>query len=75
MISDWGKNLDISLFRKFGVGAGEHKYFEFRAEAFNVLNNVVFNSPDANLTDSNFGHVTGQLNPPRELQLGLKFYF
>ncbi len=75
LVSDWGKNLDLSLFRQFHVGAGENRYFEFRAEAFNVLNNVVFGYPDSFLPDSNFGQVTTQANTPRQLQLGLKFYF
>jgi len=75
LLSDWGKNLDISLFRQFYIGSGEKRYFQFRVEAFNVLNNVVFNAPDSNLGDTTFGQVTGQRNTPRQLQLGLKFYF
>jgi hypothetical protein len=73
--SDWGRNVDLSLFRQFHVGLGERRFFEFRAEAFNAFNNVVFNYPDSSLTDTNFGRVTSQRNSPRELQLGLKFYF
>ncbi|HLH04229.1 MAG TPA: carboxypeptidase-like regulatory domain-containing protein [Bryobacteraceae bacterium] len=73
--SDWGRNVDLSLFRQFHVGLGERRFFEFRAEAFNAFNNVVFSYPDSSLTDTNFGRVTSQRNSPRELQLGLKFYF
>jgi outer membrane receptor protein involved in Fe transport len=76
--SDWGRNLDISLFRQFHIGLGERKYFEFRAEAFNVFNTVVFGIPNTSLGGANFGQVTagatGQ-NVPRQLQLGLKFYY
>jgi hypothetical protein len=75
LVANWQKNLDISLFRQFRVGLGETRYFEFRAEAFNVLNNVVFTAPDSGMTDPNYGKVLGQLNTPRQLQLGLKFYF
>jgi hypothetical protein len=75
MVTDWGRNLDLSLFRSFHVGLGEKRYFEFRAEAFNVLNNVVFGYPDSGLSDTNYGRVTGTMNRARELQLGLKFYF
>ncbi|MGA2185713.1 MAG: carboxypeptidase regulatory-like domain-containing protein [Bryobacteraceae bacterium] len=75
LVGDWWKDLDISLFRQFRVGLGEKRYFEFRAEAFNVLNNVVFSNPDGYLPDTNYGRVTGQSNQPRQLQLGLKFYF
>jgi hypothetical protein len=75
LVTDWGRNLDLSLFRQFHVGLGEKRYFEFRAEAFNVFNNVVFSYPDSGIGDANYGKVTGQMNTPRQLQLGLKFYF
>ena len=75
LVTDWGRNLDLSLFRQFHIGLGERRYFEFRAEAFNVFNNVVFSYPDSNLSDTNYGKVTGQINIARELQMGLKFYF
>jgi hypothetical protein len=57
------------------MGFGEKRYFQFRAEAFNVFNNVVFGYPDSGLSDVNYGRVTSQINAPRILQLGLKFYF
>jgi hypothetical protein len=75
LVTDWGRNLDLSLFRQFHIGLGEKRYFEFRAEAFNVFNNVVFSYPDSNIGDTNYGRVTGQMNSPRILQMGLKFYF
>lgn len=73
--TDWGRNLDLSLFRQFHVGASESRYFEFRLEAFNVFNNVVFGYPDSYIPDANFGRVTSTANSPRELQLSLKLYF
>ena len=75
LTSDWGRNFDLSLFRQFHVGLGERKYFEFRAEAFNVFNTVVFAPPNSSLGGTNFGVVTAQENTPRQLQLGLKFYY
>lgn len=75
LTSDWNRELDLSLFRTFHVGAGERRYFEFRADSFNLFNDVVFAKPDANSTDSTYGQVTGQANTPRQLQLALKFYF
>lgn len=75
LVTDWGKNLDLSLFRQFHVGLGETRYFEFRAEAFNILNNVEFGYPNNNLANPNPGQVTSQLNAPRQLQMGLKFYY
>jgi Carboxypeptidase regulatory-like domain/TonB dependent receptor len=71
--SDWGRNLDLSIFRSFPLS--ESKRFEFRAEAFNLTNTPVFGIPDNNITDPNFGIVSGTANTERQLQLALKFYF
>jgi hypothetical protein len=75
MRMDWGRNLDLSMFRQFHTNLGEARYFEFRAEGFNVFNNVVFGQPNSGIGSQNFGKVTGTQNQPRQLQLGLKFYF
>ncbi|HEX4030691.1 MAG TPA: carboxypeptidase regulatory-like domain-containing protein [Terracidiphilus sp.] len=68
-------DVDLSVFRQFHLGLGEERYFEFRAESFNLFNNVVFNPPDSSISDTNFGQVTGQWNNPRQLQMSLKFYY
>ncbi len=82
MVSQHWTNVDGSLFRQFHLGLGEERYFEFRAESFNLFNNVVFGVPNTNLNaglDANgkpiFGSVTSQRNVPRELQMSLKFYY
>jgi hypothetical protein len=75
LTSDGTKNLDLSLFRTFHVGLGESRYFEFRAESFNLFNRVMFAIPNASLGGANFGAVTSQQNTPRQLQLGLKFIY
>ncbi len=72
--------VDMSLFREFHTGLGEERYFQFRADAFNLFNNVVFNGPDASISDATFGQVTSQENAlgyggTRNLQLALKFYY
>jgi hypothetical protein len=73
---------DLSLFRQFHVGLGEERFLEFRADSFNLFNNVVFNTPDASLSDysanpasNKFGVITSQQNQPRQLQVALKFYY
>jgi hypothetical protein len=71
--SDWGRNLDLSIFRSFSIS--ESKKFEFRAEAFNATNTPVFGVPDNNITDPNFGIVSSTANTERQLQFALKFYF
>ena len=81
LTSDGTKNLDLSLFRTFHVGLGESRYFEFRAESFNLFNRVMFSIPNSALGGANFGAVTGssnnggQQNQPRQLQLALKFIY
>jgi hypothetical protein len=77
LVTNWGKNLDISLFRKFHIGSAETRFFEFRAEAYNIFNNVIFGIPNNNLSNPNPGQVTGVAGAslPRQLQMGLKFYF
>ena len=71
--SDWYRNFDISVFRQFPVTEGTS--FEFRAEAFNALNNVVFAAPNSVLNVTAFCAVTSTANVPRELQVALKFRY
>jgi len=73
--ADWGRNLDLSLFRSFSIS--ESKRFEFRAEAFNATNTPIMGTPDTYLPDGAgfFGVVSSTANTERQLQLGLKFYF
>lgn len=71
--SDWHKNLDCSLFRRFPIG--ELLQFEFRAEAFNATNSVVFAAPGNTINGPNFGVVTSTANTPRQLQVALKLGF
>jgi hypothetical protein len=52
--------------------------FQFRVEAFNVLNTPLFGSPDTNPTSNTFGILNpnnGQRNIPRQVQLGFKLNF
>jgi hypothetical protein len=52
----------------------ERAMAQFRAEAFNVFNNVNFLTPDHTVADSAFGQITGARDP-RILQLALKVSF
>ncbi len=75
LTSQFGEDVDLSLFRQFAIT--ETKIFEFRIEAYNVFNNVVFGIPNTNIDNPNPGVITGPAaaTTPRQLQLGLKFYF
>ena len=66
-------NVDLSIFRQFPIR--EAMRLEFRAEAFNVFNTVVYAAPDSDLTSPTFGQVFSTANNPRVLQLGAKFIF
>ena len=47
---------------------------DFRAEAFNLLNRVIFGTGNNNLNNNAFGQVTSA-NTPRQMQMGLKVYW
>jgi len=66
-------NLTTGLHKGFKLWS-DSSLLEFRAEAFNVLNNVNYNAPDSNRTDSGFGAITSA-QPPRQIQLALKLIF
>jgi hypothetical protein len=67
-------NLDTSVFRLFPVGEGRE--FEFRAEAFNVLNHVNLGQPANDINSGKaFGTINSTANAARQLQLAAKFIF
>ncbi len=69
----WSSNLDLSVFRSFSLP--KNTRLEFRVEAFNALNQVIFGEPDNGLEDPNFGVVSATANTERQLQVAGKFYF
>ena len=75
VMSDGVKNLDFSLFKDFQVT--ERAKLQFRAEAFNLTNTPVFDTPGVDVQSRTFGVVTATaFSPkPRELQMALKLTF
>jgi len=71
--SDGFSNTDFSIFRQFPIMEG--KRLEFRMEMFNAFNNVVYGTPNGNITSTGFGQVTGVAKQPRQIQMALKFMF
>jgi hypothetical protein len=69
-LEDW----DFAVHKKIPIS--ESKYFQFRAEIFNVLNHTNFYNPDGHFSDgpTQFGKIT-QAQDPRLVQFALKFYF
>ena len=67
-------DLTSSVFRQFPFG--ETRRIEFRAEAFNLFNTVIFGQPGNDVSSgSNFGKVTSAGNTQRQLQFSLKVLF
>ncbi len=69
-------NENISLAKSIPIR--EQMRIDFRWEAFNVFNRVVFGTGPRTLSDPNFGRLTSNsdlFNTPRTMQFGLKFYW
>jgi outer membrane receptor protein involved in Fe transport len=69
-LADW----DFSVHKK--IAFSEDKYFQFRAEIFNVFNRTNFSNPDGGYSDgpTEFGKITSA-GDPRLLQFALKYFF
>ncbi|MGD0987148.1 MAG: carboxypeptidase regulatory-like domain-containing protein [Candidatus Sulfotelmatobacter sp.] len=67
---DW----DFSVHKK--IPLSETKYFQFRAEIFNVFNHTNYSNPDGGFSDgpTSFGKIA-TAGDPRLLQFALKFFF
>jgi hypothetical protein len=67
---------DLGIFKNFRFT--NDTGVQFRAEFFNVFNNVNFGNPNTSVSSSNFGRITGLhgvFGSPRIVQFGLKFVF
>ena len=69
------RQLDAGVARQFGLW-GQSKA-EFRLEVFNVTNTPSFNLPGSlNFGDArNFASITSMRNTPRQMQVGVQFYW
>ena len=67
-------NIDTVLAKQFKTGGD--RYFEFRAEAFNLLNHPSFGPPARDINSpNNFGRITSTVSTARTMELVLKFFF
>jgi hypothetical protein len=65
---------DVSLVKRFRLY--EHHSLTFRAEAYNIFNNVNFGNPSVSLTSpQTFGKLTSLVGSPRILQMALRYDF
>jgi outer membrane receptor protein involved in Fe transport len=66
-------NTDFSILKLFPVT--EHQGVEFRAEFFNLFNNVNFANPVNVASSANFGQIVATSTGPRVIQFALKYTF
>ena len=66
---------DLTLTKNFR--ASDRNHFELRVEAYNLLNQIIWEDPDLNIASSNFGKVTRKRleNTGREMQIGVRYLF
>ena len=66
-------NQSASLKREFRLREGVK--LAVQADAFNVFNWVRFAAPNLNITNANFGRITGVANSPRAVQFNARVSF
>ncbi|MCS6951602.1 MAG: carboxypeptidase-like regulatory domain-containing protein [Bryobacterales bacterium] len=70
--------IDLGLAKRFRMPYSERHSIQFRAEAFNVGNNVRFEPQTANISlgdVGSFGKYTSLLVGPRQIQFALRYEF
>jgi hypothetical protein len=69
-----GLNLwDLSLVKQLRLGSRVRG--QFHVELINAFNEAVFNNPNTDPLNAEFGKVTTQANLPRDIQLAVKLIF
>ena len=69
----WNLQENVSIAKT--ITASSKMRVDVRAEAFNVLNRVVWGAPNTDFNNANFGLVNSLGNSPRQMQFGLKLYW
>ena len=75
-------NWDLTLEKRFPLGKGDTRYFQFRWEAYNAFNHSQFSdidttaefTPAGDQVNGEFGQIVAN-RPPRVMQFGLKLVF
>jgi len=67
------RTADAALLKSFRTREGQR--FEFRIEAQNATNTPIFSDPGTSFGSTAFGQITGAKIGPRNVQLGMKYYF
>jgi len=67
------RTLDLAIARSFNFT--ERMAFQFRAEAFNALNQINLGTPNRFINTPQFGTITMAMTPGREIQLSARMSF
>ena len=60
--------------KRFAVN--ERRYFQFRAEAFNLTNHTTFDNPNTTFGGATFGRIqSANIYHNRQIQFAMKYYF
>jgi hypothetical protein len=70
---DKARYSDFAIMKNFRYR--ERIRTQFRAEFFNITNTPQFGRADTNQASPSFGSISSTINPPRNVQLGLKIDF
>lgn len=65
--------IDLAMSKNFAIVEGQT--IGFRADFFNAFNIASYDNPDNNITDTNFGQITGTRSLPRQIQFSLHYKF
>ena len=66
-------NVDFSSIKKTRIT--ETMNVEFRAEIFNLFNNVNYDNPDLDINSASFGRITSIVGRPRLMQFAIRLNF
>jgi len=72
--ADGINQLDSSIIKTFRFSE-QKRYFQLRAEMFNVPNHPVFAAPNTTATNSAFGTISATVNRFRTMQLSARIVF
>jgi hypothetical protein len=61
------RNIDFSIFKGFRIG--KDLEVQFRAELFNLINQVVFSAPNTQVGSPTFGQSLARIMPPVDCSL------
>jgi hypothetical protein len=65
--------FDAALLKNFRIKEGHR--FQFRIDAQNVLNHPIFSDPNTSYGSTSFGQIAGTKIGPRNVMIGMKYYF